>query len=183
MDAVGDKVMFLGMALPLMVSNPIMIINILLEGIIAAINTYGRIKGLDTKTVLSGKIKTWLLSITLGIGYLVQFFNIPVLSLNLFVGATSILQLVAIKDYLVEYGKMSKEMQENKNDTEEVVVGENSLITVMEREKTLQPESIKTSLNELREVKSFLLSSQQPDKVYKGKKKVRIMLQEKNNQK
>ena len=51
LDAAGDKIMFLGMALPLIVSNPIMILNVLLEAAIALVNVKGRIKGLNTETV------------------------------------------------------------------------------------------------------------------------------------
>jgi len=59
LDAVGDKIMFLGMALPLVVSNPLIIINILLEGLISSVNVLGRMHNLDTKTVYSGKLKMW----------------------------------------------------------------------------------------------------------------------------
>lgn len=109
LDAVGDKVMFLGMALPLIVSNPIMLLSISFEGAIAFVNVVGRLKGLDTKTVYSGKVKTCFLSLTLGIGYLVEFFNVPVSILHKLVALTAVSQGIALTDYVGKYKEMELE--------------------------------------------------------------------------
>ena len=82
LDAFCDKIMFLGLSIPLLVGNPIVILNFMLEGIISLINVLGRINGLNTKTVFSGKVKTWFLLTMLGVGYLVQYLNLPVNFLN-----------------------------------------------------------------------------------------------------
>lgn len=170
LDAVGDKIMFLGMSLPLIVANPLMIINLILEGVIALINVFGRIKELDTKTVYSGKIKMWFLSLTLGMGYLTKIFNMPISILKVLIGSTALSQLVAIKDYITEYRKMdfdkklNMKLDECKDD--EVLVDDDG----MSRENLIE---------ELRKERQFYLGFAEPNKVYTGKKKNRILMQEK----
>lgn len=73
LDAVCDKIMAIGLLIPLLFASPILIINLLLEVIISVINVSGRLKGIDTKTLFSGKVKTCFLSLTLGMGYLMKF--------------------------------------------------------------------------------------------------------------
>ena len=115
LDAFCDKIMFLGLSIPLLMSNPIVLINFISEGIISLINVVGRINGLNTKTVFSGKVKTWFLSFMLGMGYLVKFFKFPTFALNLMVGLTFISQGVAVFDYIKEYKIMKKEKNEKIN--------------------------------------------------------------------
>lgn len=182
MDAIADKIMFLASSLPLLVNAPGLILNFVLEGIISLINVIGRLKGLDTKTVLSGKVKTVSLSVTLVFGYLVQFLGLSASVLTLLIGLTTGLQLIAIKDYVVNFNKMNKKMKINGYNSEvKKNLDENDLIYEKEQVKTLQLETVKTSLDELRKERKFILATQQPDIVYKGKKRVRSMIQEKKN--
>lgn len=164
LDAVGDKIMFLGMVLPLLVSNPVMIVNVLFEGIIAFVNTVGRIRGLDTKTVYSGKVKTWFLSLTLGVGYLVKFFNLPMSVLNVLVLLTSLTQGIALSDYVGKYKEMEAENKFKKilND-EQIISNKNE------------------NVNEIKNEKRFMLERVDTCKVYKGKKRVRKLIHEKRN--
>lgn len=127
LDAFCDKIMFLGLSIPLMVTNPLVILNFILEGVISLINVLGRINGLDTKTVFSGKVKTCFLLSMLVVGYLVQYLNVPVSLLYTFVGLTFLSQSVAVKDYIKEYKRMSDEkinseelIEVNKDEIEEV---------------------------------------------------------------
>ena len=112
LDAFCDKIMFLGLSIPLLVGNPIVILNFMLEGIISLINVLGRFNGLDTKTVFSGKVKTWFLLTMLGVGYLVQYLNVPVNFLNIMVGLTFVSQSIAISDYVKEYKKLNAEKED-----------------------------------------------------------------------
>ena len=73
LDAVCDKIMAIGLMLPLLFDMPLLIFNGLLEVIIASFNVMGRLEGIDTKTLFSGKVKTWFLSLTLALGYLAKF--------------------------------------------------------------------------------------------------------------
>ena len=164
LDAVSDKIMFLGLALPLLVSYPVVLINILGEALIAAVNVKGRINGLDMKTVFSGKVKTWLLSFTLGLGYLVQFFHLPVSILRLSSLVAGASQCVALNDYISMYNEKLKEKEEDN------IVFEN--LSDKEQDKLLE---------QLKKEREFILSTVEPGKVYSGKKRVRMKLQEKKN--
>ena len=147
LDAVGDKIMFIGMALPIIVSNPIMIINVILELIISTINVIGRINGLDTRTVYSGKVKTWFLSISLVLGYACKLLGIPTVVLKTALLATGISQLVTIRDYTKNYKKLEHEQRES---TPEI---EASQEDVSEQEETL--------IEQLKREREFLLSTKE----------------------
>lgn len=180
MDTVADKIMFLASAIPLLSATPFLGVNLLLEGVISAINVAGRIKGLNTKTVLSGKIKTISMALTLIFGYLTKIIGLSEIY-KILVGMTTVLQGVAIKDYISEFIKMDNEKKDNvvveqeKHDNNELLNDEEM------QEKTLVPEVEISMSEQLKNLKTFVLSSQQPDKVYSGKKRVRILLQEKKN--
>ena len=111
LDAFCDKIMFLGLSIPLLV-YPAVLINFIFEGIISLINVVGRINGLDTRTVFSGKVKTCFLSMMLGSGYLVKYFNIPVSLLNVLVGLTFFTQGIAVCNYVKKYKEMECEKKE-----------------------------------------------------------------------
>ena len=150
LDAVGDKLMFIGMALPIIVSNPIMIINVILELIISTINVIGRINGLDTRTVYSGKVKTWFLSISLVLEYACKLLGVPNIALKLSLLATGISQLVTIKDYAKNYKELENKQKEE----------------VQENDTTLDmsPQPEKTLLEQLKREREFLLSTKTQDK-------------------
>lgn len=168
LDAVCDKVMFLGMALPLLVINPIMILNILLEGAIAGVNILGRMKELDTKTVFAGKVKTVSLSLTLLVGYLVQFFNIPSIIFTILTYITCFSQGYALSEYIRKY----KEMESNKKS--------NELLDLNDEEENSEKEykEEKSVVDELKREREFVLATLEPDRVYTGKKRTRKMIQE-----
>ena len=172
LDAAGDKVMFLGMALPLLANFPTLAVNFLLEAMIAGVNVYGRLNDLETKTVYSGKVKTWFLSFTLLAGYFVQFFNLPMLVLNISMLLTGFSQGVALSDYVSNYEKMEFEKKFN--------TMLNQYVGDKESDKEESNERTKL-LNDLRREKSFYLGMLEPNKVYKGKKRARLLLQEKRN--
>lgn len=160
LDAVGDKIIFLGMSLPLIVSNPLFLLNILFEMAIAYINVKGRMDDLDTKTVYSGKIKTCFLSITLLIGYLVQFFNLPLFLFQSLIVTTSVTQCIAFQEYMNKYTEMKQNMKTTSPIKEEIISNDE-----LQQKEGLKEELIKE--------KEFLLSMKEPDKEKKDKKKVR----------
>ena len=168
LDTVGDKIMFLGMALPLIITNPLMLVNILMEASIALVNVVGRLKGIDTKTVYSGKVKTWLTSITLIIGYLVQFLGVPSSILTALISITAASQGFALGEYIYKYKQMMEEKNNIKLD-----------IKVFDEGKTndlkIEPSLVET----LKREREFVLGMQEPNKVYTGKKRVRKLIHEK----
>ena len=100
LDAVSDKFMALLLMVPLCFLNPFIIFNIIMELMISFVNVKGRINDVDTKTIFSGKVKTWFLSVTLLVGYISKFigsyYNV-FLWLSLFTGVA---QIKAYNDYI-----------------------------------------------------------------------------------
>lgn len=149
LDAVCDKFMFLGLSLPLIISNPILITNFIFEAIIAFINVLGRVQGLDTKTIFAGKIKTWFLSSSILAGYLVKFFSINSNLLSVLSCITLGSQIITVDNYIKEYKRMKriKEKQEidiTNNQIEESNDNVNKQINDLKREREFLIESIKT---------------------------------------
>lgn len=70
LDAICDKIFVLGIALPSILKNKILIIILLLELIISIVNLVSEAKGNKARTIMSGKIKTGILSITLISSYM-----------------------------------------------------------------------------------------------------------------
>ena len=80
LDALCDKLLIGGIAIPMLILNPVMIINIALEGLIAIPNIKAKRKGLEPKSSYVGKVKTWVLALTILSGYIMALQGI---SLNL----------------------------------------------------------------------------------------------------
>lgn len=177
MDAFADKIMFLGSSLPLLGNIPILIFNFIMEGIISGINVFGRMKGLNTKTVFSGKLKTVSLSLTLIFGYLVQYFGMSVSVLNLLIPLTTVLQLVSIKDYISEFKRMDSIIKENNIDNN----NENNLVCKKESDKNLTRDITKISIEELQREKEFYLGFKEPDTIVENRRVRKIENEKKND--
>lgn len=171
LDAFCDKIMVGGFIIPLVISNPMVIFNIMLELGISIVNVLGRMKGVDTKTVKEGKIKTWFLSLTILISYLSKFLGwSPVIALCsslLTVGVQS----VTMERYIDEYERMIK-VKNLENDCSQDIE--------QDVKESLDKEDNKL-IDQLKREKEFLLASMEPGRVYTGKKKARMRLQEKKN--
>ena len=76
LDAICDKLFILLMALPIVIQNPFMLLNIGLETGITFTNVNAVKNGKKVKSSMIGKIKTWILSLTVLSGYLLPLFNI-----------------------------------------------------------------------------------------------------------
>lgn len=171
LDAVGDKIMFLGMSLPIIVSNPIMIINILLEGAISYVNVLSKLKGLNPKTVYSGKVKTCFLSAALLTGYLSSVFGITNNIFKILVGLTCISQSITLYDYITKHN-IAKKLKENNIEIKD------SKDENQEEIETKEPDNL---VEQLKKEREFLLSTKKRDKVYTPKKRIRTILKEKKN--
>lgn len=159
LDAVCDKFMFLGLSLPLIVSNPVLISNFIMEGIISFINVLGRVEGLDTKTIFAGKIKTWFLSGSILAGYLVKFFSISNSLLNVLAYITLGSQIITVDNYIKEYKRMKNiKLEENINNEEVVTIDDNN---------------IRNQIEELRREREFLLDSKIINQESKSRVRVR----------
>lgn len=171
LDAVGDKIMFLGMALPIVASNPLILINVVLEGAISYINVLGRLQDMDTKTVYSGKLKTWFLSILLLMGYITKFFRIPNMILDIIMAITCVSQGITLSDYVNEYKKMKQEKHKEMLNNYQDVMGKYDEEVMEKDDNSLKEELIKE--------REFLLSVNNDRGIVKPKK--RILMREKEN--
>lgn len=160
LDAIGDKIIFLGMSLPLIVGQPLITLSVLFELAISWTNITGRITGLDTKTRYIGKVKTCFLSATLLAGYLVELFNFPIGIFNSLIATTSIAQGITLFDYINKNHEMKKaKLLQNKQDEAISKQAQEEIINELTKEKTREE-----LLNELKEEKKFLESFKEPDK-------------------
>lgn len=120
LDPFADKIFASGLIIPIIAKNPIILTNLLLEGVISGINLKSKLKGNTPKSNILGKIKTWSLSLLLIANYCSLFFNLSnIISSSLLV-VTSILQVAtSIKYYKDDKLKdiSKKIVQENKNTT------------------------------------------------------------------
>lgn len=151
LDPIADKVFASGLIVPLITSNPFILINLLLEGVISVINLKSKLKGNEPKTNILGKIKTWALSLLVISSYCSLFLNLSsIISTSLLV-ATSTLQLATT----VNYYKDDKLKDNNKK-----IVQENKNTTVIENKENKTHKTVKEKVIEaLRMQKNILKNS------------------------
>lgn len=100
LDVVADKLLAAGMLIALSFSNPLMIINLMLEFFITVINLTSFYFKNNPKTNYIGKIKTFVLFMTMILGFVLRFnIFLEPLFLPLY-SSTIILQLYAIYSYV-----------------------------------------------------------------------------------
>lgn len=100
LDAICDKLMVIGVSIPVCVSNYGLIINLALEIIIAVTNFLAYLLGVNTKSSMIGKLKTWPLFITIILAYINLFFTIHPLLLTFMITITAGLQVFTSLDYI-----------------------------------------------------------------------------------
>ena len=100
LDAVCDKIMAFLLMIPLLFMNLILIFTMILEGAISFANVKARINGIDTKTVFTGKVKTWFLSVTLLLGYLTKLVSYCHYAFMILSALTMLIQIKTYYDYV-----------------------------------------------------------------------------------
>lgn len=100
LDAICDKFMVLGVIIPVCTKYYALLINLILEIIIATVNTLASILGLKTKSSLIGKLKTWPLFATIILAYISMFVEIPSIVLTCMITITAGLQVFTTLDYI-----------------------------------------------------------------------------------
>ena len=111
LDAICDKLFVLTLEFPLVFVYTKWIIGILiLELIIAVINSIIKLKGYDAHSSIMGKIKTVVLDISIAICYFNFIVKVPEVVLGIFTIMANILQILSIIDYY----KLYKEKIPNK---------------------------------------------------------------------
>ena len=77
LDAISDKLFAIGISLPILLTNPILITStVILEFVIGFININSYLKGKNPKSTFLGKFKTIILYFLLSIIYLTKTLNI-----------------------------------------------------------------------------------------------------------
>ena len=107
LDAICDKLFVLTLTFPLAFEYTSWIVLILiLELIIALINSHYRLKGIDARSSLIGKAKTVILDCSIALCYLDYIIRIPDLAITIVTVLTNIMQIASIVGYVVKYRKV-----------------------------------------------------------------------------
>ncbi len=102
LDAICDKIFALSLLISASIFKPILLCNIAAEVVISIINIREKINGKKPRSLMVGKIKTWVLYPLLGIAFLDQIINIKDV-FNAFLAATISMQMLTITSYLIKY--------------------------------------------------------------------------------
>lgn len=171
LDAICDKVLIAGIALPIVILNPIMIINIILEILISITNIKAELDNKKPKSTKLGKIKTWILSLTVLSGYVTSLLNINLsLAKSLLMITPAILSQSAT---FFEYLKINKKElnstlnKENKNEEKHPTI---STKETKNKEKTLEKDLSKPlTIDDYKKLKEELLKKEQEQEKIKKK--------------
>lgn len=102
LDAICDKIFALSLLISASIFKPILLCNIAAEVVISIINIREKINGKKPRSLMVGKIKTWVLYPLLGIAFLDQIINIKDV-FNVFLAAAISMQMLTITSYLIKY--------------------------------------------------------------------------------
>ena len=104
LDAICDKLFVLTLTFPLAFDYTSWIVLILvLELIIAIINSLYRIKGIDSRSSKFGKIKTVVLDCSIALCYFDYIISIPDLAITVVTIMTNVMQFITIINYMIKY--------------------------------------------------------------------------------
>lgn len=114
MDTIADKM--LSIVLIIIIINKVKYLYLILlsEIIIALINIYANIQHKQTKSSYIGKIKMWILSITIILSYAYYFNYINITSIIVSIILTFITQVYVIVDYIIFLKKEKRSNQSSK---------------------------------------------------------------------
>lgn len=184
LDPITDKLFAGGLLLPLIILNPIMLANLLLEAVIAAINMHSRLNDNKPRTTIIGKVKTGSLSLTMILSYLNMVIAINPVIIGALIATTGILQTAtAIKYYkifqkeetLKELKEFSEEETNNDiNDNDKVLEKRKELVINREFPTREKKEELSTTqkIEKLSNLKKELIAipvSEEDNKLYEKK--------------
>lgn len=138
LDAVTDKVFSSTLLLAASFTNPILVCNLGLEGVVAGINTYKKLNNQPVKSSMVGKAKTWFLFGLVIAGITYPFSEMTGLINNLAL-ATSVMQIFTIGSYLVKKTNITDLNKDEFIDAKSTEISNNSNID----DKELQKEKVK----------------------------------------
>lgn len=151
LDQVADKIFSSLTGISLCILNPLFLVNLLGEAIIATINLAYKSKNpnLNIKSSIIGRIKEWPLFITLGFGF-ISTLN-PILNniATAFIISTFLLQLITAGSYISQNEKSINELKKN-----EKLHGKN-ILEITDDNKTEEKYKVKTKSNEIENLKKY----------------------------
>ena len=117
LDQITDKFFSGTIAITLSLINPMFLIPVIFEVLIASINTFykSKYKNMNIKSSMLGKIKQWPLSITMILGILSPINNITFNISKIAITITSLFQSATAIDYLIREYKESKKIDNQKD--------------------------------------------------------------------
>lgn len=98
LDAIADKMLAIGLLVILIIKNHAFFYILVLECLIALLNLYFYFKKRVSASLLVGKFKTWIIFITILLGFAGLVFNFNV---NILIYITVILQIITLFSYLI----------------------------------------------------------------------------------
>lgn len=147
LDTISDKMFALGLIIPFLFTNPLIILpTMLLEIAIGAVNVKSKIKQNNPHSTLLGKVKTNFLYISLTLLYLFKCLNLSITNLIPLVGITNVLQTSTALQYHI----IDKKQDKTKTKKGEILEEQKENVPSKEISKTRQEiidyQNIKQSL-------------------------------------
>ena len=127
LDTIADKVLALSLLIVLVFQNKIFLFIFILESLIALLNIYCFYKTKIVESLLVGKIKTWIIFLTILLGLLKIFIPQINLSLTIFIIVTIIFQILCLIKYTFNYFKNKNLKKNSKKDQEYLKIVKNIL--------------------------------------------------------
>lgn len=109
LDTIGDKTLAIGLLIILVINNHMFFYILVLEGLISIFNIYVFMKQHIVESLLVGKIKTWVIFITIILGLFNLLFPSLKIFVTIFIVLTVILQFVSLFSYISAYNKRKNE--------------------------------------------------------------------------
>lgn len=162
LDPIVDKIFATTLCIPILFTNPIIALNLIMEGAIGKVNTESKLKGNVPRTTLLGKFKTLCLSLGLGLAYVsVAGGPVSALMVNAMLLLTNAVQCLTYNQYKTIDKEKDEAKLENNNNEEKKEIKEEVKNKKLEKVKEI------SRINDIRDLKKFkeeLLALKQEEK-------------------
>lgn len=111
LDAVGDKVLAIGLLIILVFHRHVFFYVLILESLMAIMNFCFYLRKGVVHSLLVGKLKTWIIFVTIFVGLLDIIFPRIYMPVSIFVFLTVVLQAVCIFKYIFFYFSIDKNVK------------------------------------------------------------------------
>ena len=155
LDAACDKLFAGTLLIAASIFNPLLLINLVLEAIIAYVNTKALTDGAKPKSSFIGKAKTWLLYPLLGVSILQPYLDLVNLYKFLMIATTS-MQLLTIAGYTIKYDKKTIKKEDVEPAANDVVLTVPEEIDSKIKVKSKEKKTPKKDLEKMKEIRDLL---------------------------